>query len=77
MYAGDVKGDVDLCIVFEQDQLLLYLFVVQEGEFIFPDGYSAGLTRFVIQGIVITEVILIEQFVYEFASFTAEELFSQ
>lgn len=77
MYVRDVKGNVDLRIVFELDQLLLYLFIVQEGEFIFPDGYSAGLARFVIQGIIITQVIFIQQFIYEFASFTAEVLFSQ
>jgi hypothetical protein len=53
------------------------LLVVQESEFIFPHRSPLGLARVVIEGVIIAEVIFIQDLIHQFTSFTAKAPVSQ
>lgn len=71
----NIEIDMGLAIVPELHQLLLYFFIFQEGEFIFSDGNALIYTRFVVQVIIFTEIILVEYFVDQFTPFAAKSFF--
>lgn len=59
MDVGNVESNMRLFGILVMDQLLPDPRIVQESEFIFPDGGALCHTRFVVQLIVSTEAILL------------------
>jgi len=61
-----------LIVIPETDKLLLDFHIIQEGKLLFANGNPLIDTRVFIERIIVTQVILIDDLVYQLASFAAE-----
>ncbi len=75
MHLRQVKGDMRLLIIPEPGQFCLYLFIIQETEFVFPHFYTLGDAGVFVQAIIITKIILVQYLEHYFAAFTAKCFF--
>jgi hypothetical protein len=65
---------VCLVVVLETDKLLLDFYIIQERKLLFTNRNPLTNARIFVKRIVITEIILINDLVYQFTSFAAKNL---
>jgi len=74
MYLWQVKGDTYLFVVIIAPEFGLDLLVAQEGEFLFSNFYFLADTGILIELVVITKPVLVQEIIYHAASIATELL---
>ena len=68
----EVEIDMRIGGILEMDQLLLNTRIFQEGELVFAYLDTLAQPGILVQIVVLTEFMLVQQLVYHFAAFAAE-----
>lgn len=77
MYLRNIKGNMGMGIVAELYQLLLDLFIVQEGKFIGPCQAALGGARLPVQLVIGTKPVTVQQLIYQLTTFAAKRFIVQ